>query len=195
MKLSIIIPVYNEENTIHELLIKVNQFNLIEKEVIVVDDSSTDTTVSILNTKSKNLYDKIIFLNENRGKGHACRIGLKEVSGDIILFQDADLEYDPNDYSKLIQPILEKKCFAVYGSRVLGIAKRRRPKNILIFFSYLANFFLTTLSNMLNKQKLTDAHTCYKVFLYEKIKDIILVEDGFNFCPEITAKISKKILK
>jgi len=195
MILSIIIPIYNEEKTIYEILCKINEISEIQKEIIVIDDGSSDNTKNILKTKCQNLYTKEIFLEKNYGKGYACRKGIAESTGDIILIQDADLEYNPKDYKKLIFPIMEKKCEVVYGSRVLPGAKRVRPKKFIIQLSKIANHFLTALSNFLNKQNLTDAHTCYKAFDKKILKKINLVENGFNFCPEITAKVSKLKIK
>ena len=195
MILSIIIPIYNEEKTIYEILCKINEISEIQKEIIVIDDGSSDNTKNILKTKCQNLYTKEIFLEKKYGKGYACRKGIAESTGDIILIQDADLEYNPKDYKKLIFPIMEKKCEVVYGSRVLPGAKRVRPKKFIIQLSKIANHFLTALSNFLNKQNLTDAHTCYKAFDKKILNKINLVENGFNFCPEITAKVSKLKIK
>ncbi len=191
MIISIVVPVYNESKTIFQILKKINKIKKIKKEVIVVNDGSNDNTVEIINTKCKNLFNKFISYKKNRGKGYACRIGLKKVTGDIVIIQDADLEYDPKDYQKLLTPIINRKTKIVYGSRVLGYRKRTRPKTIDVLIRVFANYFLTFLSNILNNHKLTDAHTCYKVFHSSLLKKIKLEEDGFNFCPEITAKFSK----
>lgn len=191
MIISIVIPVYNESKTIFQILKKINQIKKIKKEVIIVNDGSNDNTVEIINTKCKNLFNKFISYKKNRGKGYACRIGLKKVTGDIVIIQDADLEYDPKDYQKLLTPIINRKTKIVYGSRVLGAGKRTRPKTIDVLIRVFANYFLTFLSNIFNNHKLTDAHTCYKVFHSSLLKKIKLEEDGFNFCPEITAKFSK----
>jgi dolichol-phosphate mannosyltransferase len=189
--ISIVVPVYNESKTIFQILKKINKIKKIKKEVIIVNDGSNDNTVEIINTKCKNLFNKFISYKKNRGKGYACRIGLKKVTGDIVIIQDADLEYDPKDYQKLLTPIINRKTKIVYGSRVLGTGKRTRPKTIDVLIRVFANYFLTFLSNILNNHKLTDAHTCYKVFHSSLLKKIKLEEDGFNFCPEITAKFSK----
>jgi len=189
--ISIVIPVYNESKTIFQILKKINKIKKIKKEVIIVNDGSNDNTVEIINTKCKNLFNKFISYKKNRGKGYACRIGLKKVTGDIVIIQDADLEYDPKDYQKLLTPIINRKTKIVYGSRVLGAGKRTRPKTIDVLIRVFANYFLTFLSNIFNNHKLTDAHTCYKVFHSSLLKKIKLEEDGFNFCPEITAKFSK----
>ena len=191
MIISIVVPVYNESKTIFQILKKINKIKKIKKEVIIVNDGSNDNTVEIINTKCKNLFNKFISYKKNRGKGYACRIGLKKVTGDIVIIQDADLEYDPKDYQKLLTPIINGKTKIVYGSRVFGAGKRTRPKTIDVLIRVFANYFLTFLSNILNNHKLTDAHTCYKVFHSSLLKKIKLEEDGFNFCPEITAKFSK----
>tara|TARA_Y100001935_G_C17276914_1_gene495177 strand:- start:420 stop:1121 length:702 start_codon:yes stop_codon:yes gene_type:complete len=191
MKVSIVIPVYNESQTIFKILKKINKIKKIKKEIIIINDGSTDNTKKIINEKCRGLFNKLISYKKNRGKGFACRKGLKHVTGKIVIIQDADLEYDPNDYKKLIRPILKNSSNIVYGSRVLKGGKRIRPKSVDVVIRLAANHFLTFLSNLLNKQNLTDAHTCYKVFNSDLIKKIKLKEDGFNFCPEITAQFSK----
>jgi len=191
---SIIIPVYNEKISIKKILLRINSNKKINKEIIIVDDYSTDGTRNILK-KNEQLYSKIIFLNKNYGKGYALRKGFAIAKGDIILIQDADLEYHPKDYNKLISPIIYSNKKVVYGSRVLPGGLRVRPKTIDTFIRMMANYFLTFLSNLLNKQKLTDAHTCYKVFKSDLLKKIKLEENGFNFCPEFTAKISQLGIK
>jgi dolichol-phosphate mannosyltransferase len=191
---SIIIPVYNEKISIKKILLKINNNKKINKEIIIVDDYSTDGTIDILK-KNKKLYSKIIFLNKNYGKGYALRKGFAIAKGDIILIQDADLEYDPKDYNKLISPIISLNKKVVYGSRVLPGGSRKRPRKIDTIIRMIANYFLTFLSNLLNNQKLTDAHTCYKVFKSDLLKKIKLEENGFNFCPEFTAKISRLGIK
>jgi len=191
MLLSIIIPVYNEQNTIKVILKKIEKINFIKKEIIIINDGSNDNTYQTIKEECSNLYNECINLDRNYGKGYACRLGLKKANGDIILIQDADLEYDPNDYKKLIEPILRGLSKVVYGSRVLHGATRKRPFSFDVIIRMFANYFLTYLSNLLNKQKLTDAHTCYKVFSSSVIKKIHLEQNGFAFCPEVTAKISK----
>jgi glycosyltransferase involved in cell wall biosynthesis len=195
MLISIVIPIYNEEKTIKSILLKINKIKNFKKEIILVDDGSNDKTKNIIENNCKGLYQKKIFLKKNFGKGYALRQGFKKVSGCIVIVQDADLEYNPNDYSKLIFPIINSKSDVVYGSRVLPGAKRSRPKSIDTIVRILANYFLTFLSNVLNKQSLTDAHTCYKVFKSSILKKIKLKENGFNFCPEFTAKISSLGIK
>tara|TARA_B100001964_G_C14102895_1_gene540186 strand:+ start:338 stop:1048 length:711 start_codon:yes stop_codon:yes gene_type:complete len=191
MLISIIVPVYNEENLIKKLLIKVNSVKNIKKEIIIVNDGSSDNTLKIIKRECKKLYSKLISYKRNRGKGYACRKGIKAAKGRILIIQDSDLEYDPKNYHRLLKPIFLKKTNVVYGSRVLRGGKRTRPKTISFKIRTFANIFLTFLSNILNNQELTDAHTCYKVFSNSLIKKIKLKEDGFNFCPEITTKISK----
>lgn len=190
MLISIVIPVYNEEDSIKKILLKIKNIKNINKEIILIDDGSFDKTKSIIKNQCKGLYDKVIFLKKNFGKGYALRKGFEIVNGEIIIIQDADLEYDPKDYLKLIKPIISSKAEVVYGSRVLKGAKRTRPYSIDTLIRILANYFLTFLSNILNNQKLTDAHTCYKVFTKKLLRKIKMKENGFNFCPEFTAKVS-----
>ena len=191
MKLSVIVPCYNEENTIATILDEIKKQDFIEKEIIVVDDFSTDNSNRILeNYKKKN--DFILLSNEkNRGKGYSIKKGIKEANGDIILIQDADLEYSPSDYKKLIDPILNGSADVVYGSRFVGAQETR----VLYFWHTIGNKFLTLLSNMFTNLNLTDMECCYKVFKKNVIKNIDLKENRFGFEPEITAKISKKNLK
>ena len=195
MLISIIIPVYNEEKYIFELLKRVNSVKNIDKEIIVINDFSSDNTLSILNTDCKSLYTKLLTNKKNMGKGFSCREGIKQATGDIVIIQDADLEYNPENYINLIEPIKNSKAKVVYGSRVMPGGSRTRPKTIDFKIRYLANLFLTFLSNILNRQKLTDCHTCYKVFKSEVIKKVTLHENGFCFCPEVTAKISRHGIK
>jgi glycosyltransferase involved in cell wall biosynthesis len=195
MLISIVIPIYNEEKTIKKILLKINNIKNIKKEIILIDDGSGDRTKYIIKNHCKGLYQKKIFLRKNFGKGYALRQGFKLVSGDIVIVQDADLEYNPKDYYKLIYPIINCGAKVVYGSRVLSGAKRSRPKSLDTLARLLANHFLTFLSNVFNNQNLTDAHTCYKVFYKKILSEFNLKEDGFNFCPEITAKISKLGIK
>jgi glycosyltransferase involved in cell wall biosynthesis len=190
MKISVIIPVYNEARTIIEILKKVNiQKKYFDIEIIISEDCSTDLTVSLLKNHSQ-MYDKIFFSKKNNGKGAAINSVFELISGDVVIIQDADLEYDPNDYKDLIDPIINNKSNVVYGSRVLG-KKRYEIKNFLSFWRIFFNHALTTISNLLNNQKLTDAHTCYKVFKFEVYKQLKLKEKGFGFCPEVNCQISK----
>ena len=191
MKISIVIPVFNESNTIYKILKKISEVKKIKKEVIIINDGSTDNTRKIIEKECSGLFNKLISYKNNKGKGYACRKGLKYVTGKIVIIQDADLEYDPTDYKKLINPIIKKKTKIVYGSRVLKGGVRTRPKSLDVVVRLAANYFLTFLSNLLNRHKLTDAHTCYKVFDSSLIRKIKLQENGFNFCPEITAQFSK----
>lgn len=196
MLISIIIPVYNEEIYIKKILYKINLIKNLKKEIIIVNDGSNDETLKILKDNDCNkLYDKLISYDKNMGKGYAVRQGINQSSGDIVIIQDADLEYNPNNYEILIEPILKNKAKVVYGSRVLPGGNRQRPKTIDTKIRIFANGFLTLLSNFLNGQKLTDCHTCYKVFKSDVIKKINLKDNGFSFCPEVTAKISKLGIK
>ena len=185
MKLSVVIPVYNEKTTIMEVLERVRRADL-PKEIIVVDDCSTDGTREILQAIPPSADLKIILLARNSGKGAALRSGFAAVSGDIVVIQDADLEYDPAEYGNLIQPILANKADVVFGSRFLG-----GPHRVLLFWHSVGNWILTTLSNMLTDLNLTDMETCYKVFRAEILKKITLRENRFGFEPEFTAKVSK----
>ena len=188
MKLSIIIPVFNEKQTILEILNKIELVDLsvfpCDKEIIIVDDFSTDGTRDILKPL-ENKY-KIIYHEKNMGKGSAIRTGLKEVTGGIVIIQDADMEYDPNDYAKLIKPIIEGTAKVVYGSRYLVSNKM----SSLSF--YLGGRYLSILTNLLYGTNITDEPTCYKVFRTDVIKNIPLVCTRFEFCPEVTAKVAKQ---
>jgi glycosyltransferase involved in cell wall biosynthesis len=185
MKLSVVIPVYNEKDTILEVLERVRNVE-VTKEIIVVDDYSTDGTREILQRIPASDDLKIIFQPGNKGKGAALRAGFAAVSGDIVVIQDADLEYDPAEYPNLIQPILANKADVVFGSRFLG-----GPHRVLFFWHSVGNRILTTLSNMLTDLNLTDMETCYKVFRAEILKQITLCENRFGFEPEFTAKVGK----
>jgi glycosyltransferase involved in cell wall biosynthesis len=186
MKLSVIVPVYNERKTIEEIVRRVRAVELdLEKEIIVVDDGSTDGTREVL--QSLDLPGvKVIFHEKNRGKGAALRTGFAEAGGDVILVQDADLEYDPREYPRLLEPILDGRADAVYGSRFLG-----GPHRVLYFWHYVGNRFLTTFSNMLSNLNLTDMETCYKVFRSDVLRKIRLKSPRFGFEPEITVKLAK----
>ena len=190
MKLSIIIPVYNEIKTIKKLIFKVVNQQIKDIQIIVVDDFSTDGTREVIKNDLSQFINKIIYHEKNMGKGAAIRSAQKFVSGDIVIIQDADLEYDPEDYKKLIDPIINKRTSIVYGSRVLN-TKRYNSKNFISLHRIFFNHILTIFSNFVNRQNLTDAHTCYKVFDSKIFKNIKLSENDFAFCPEITSKISK----
>lgn len=185
MKLSVVIPVYNEINSIRLLVESVNAVD-IHKEVILVDDFSSDGTREIL-AELADETTKIFFHERNLGKGAALRTGFSKATGDIVIIQDADMEYDPQQYLKLIRPILDGKADVVYGSRFVTGDYRR----VLYFWHMVGNTFLTLLSNMLSNLNLTDMETCYKVFRKDVLERITIEENRFGFEPEITAKISK----
>ena len=187
MVLSVIIPVFNEATTIEEILKRVAAIS-IAKEMIVVDDFSTDGTRERLAGLRGNYQNlKVVYHEKNCGKGFAIRTGLQQVSGDMVIIQDADLEYDPAEYPKLVKPIVEGRADVVFGSRFAGGEEHR----VLYFWHYLGNRFLTLLSNMLTNLNLTDMETCYKVFRTTVIKGIKLEQDRFGFEPEITAKVAR----
>jgi len=185
MKLSVIIPAFNESHTILEVIKRVQDVPL-EKEIIIIDDGSTDGTKEILKEIQETQDLKIIFKDKNEGKGAAIREGLRYVSGDVVVIQDADLEYDPMDWLKMLNIIQGEKADVVYGSRVLG----RGEKSSLAF--YLGGRFLSFLASILYRIKITDEPTCYKMFKVDVIRSIKLNCKGFEFCPEITAKVAKK---
>lgn len=186
MRLSIVIPVFNEKNTLEEILRRVQEVDLgLEKEIIVVDDGSDDGTRQILNGL-RDAQIKIFYHDKNQGKGAALQTGFSKASGDIVLVQDSDLEYDPKDYKKLLEPILDGRADVVYGSRFLG-----GPHRVLFFWHYVGNKMLTTLSNMLSNLNLSDMETCYKVFRKSILDKITLKSKRFGFEPEITIKLSK----
>ena len=188
-KLTIIIPAYNEINTIQHLIDKVSNLK-IDKQIILIDDKSEDGTSEIIK-KNSNKLDKIIIHDKNMGKGAAIKSAQKFIKGKFVVIQDADLEYDPNDLYSLLDEIEKNKYKVVYGSRVLNNLKNKKSQNFSHSLRIAGNIFLTKLSNLLNRQKLTDAHTCYKIFDSELFKSIDLKEKGFSFCPEITTKISR----
>jgi len=186
LKLSVLIPILNEEATLVELVERV-QAAPHEKEIIVIDDGSTDRTPAILRELSER-FDNLLLLrhDENRGKGAALATGLGAFSGDVVLIQDADLEYDPGDYPTLLRPIVEGKADVVFGSRFLGGSYGRAH----LYYHYLANRFLTTLSNLVTNLNLTDMETCYKVFTADVARRLDLRSRGFAVEPEITAKVA-----
>ena len=184
-KLSIVIPAYNEKDTIDEIVKRVQNVEY-EKEIIIIDDCSNDGTRDKIDKISGDNIKKL-YHEKNRGKGAALRTGFQHATGDIVIIQDADLEYNPNEYSNLIEPIVEGKADAVYGSRFLG-----GPHRVSFFWHYVGNKILTTLSNIMTNLILTDMETCYKVFKTEIIKDINIRSNHFGFEPEITAKLAKR---
>ena len=190
-KLSIVIPCYNEENHITALVEKVLQSPIKDKEIIVVDDCSTDNTRTVLEDKIKPLVSKIIYHEKNGGKGAALRTGFKAATGDVVIIQDADLEYDPMEYPKVVQPIFDGDADVVYGSR---FARGSHYENAY-WQNILANKGLTFLSNCFTGLHITDMETCYKAFRRDIIQSIDIHENRFGFEPEITAKISKKRIR
>jgi len=187
MQISVVIPVYNEVSTIREIVVRVQAVDL-DKEIIIVDDGSTDGTREQLQKIALSQENiKVFYHDRNQGKGAALRTGFEGATGDIVIIQDADLEYDPREYPVLLEPILDGRADIVYGSRFLG-----GPHRVLFFWHYLGNKFLTLLSNALTNLNLTDMETCYKVFRREVLNDIQLKSNRFGFEPEFTAKIAKK---
>ncbi len=202
MKVSILVPVYNEQTTLREILHRVRSVNLVvdeahstyleapiilEREIVIVDDGSTDGSERILREEAAKGDIKVVFHGHNRGKGAAVRTGIRAATGDILLIQDADLEYDPRDYLSLLLPILEKRAEVVYGSRFLG-----GPRTAMLFWHMLANKLITLLTNVLYNAILSDVETCYKVFRADLIKAIPLRSNRFEIEPEITAKVLKR---
>jgi glycosyltransferase involved in cell wall biosynthesis len=184
MKLSVVIPVYNEIRTIKEIVNRVQSVPQ-DKEIVIVDDRSTDGTTEWLSQISDDNIT-VLFHPVNRGKGAALRTGFKRVTGDIVIIQDADLEYDPAEYGRLIEPILDGRADVVYGSRFIG-----GPQRVLFFWHYVGNKFLTLLSNMLTNLNLSDMETCYKVFRAHLLEKITIKSNRFGLEPEITAKFAK----
>lgn len=189
MRLSVIIPCYNEVNTIDAIIDAVNASPYPDKEIIIVDDCSRDGTREKLKSEIEpsSRVAKVLYHTVNQGKGAALRTGIQGATGDLVIIQDADLEYDPNEYHKLVEPILQNKADVVFGSRFSGGEAHR----VLYYWHSLGNAFLTTLSNMFTNLGLTDMETCYKMFRREIIQGIAIEENRFGFEPEITAKVAK----
>lgn len=191
MLLSIIIPVYNESQTLEGLVEKVTSVDLshlsLEKEIIVIDDCSRDGTLKVAQRLAEKGIIRLFRHEKNQGKGAALQTGFRGAQGDILLIQDADMEYDPEEYPRLLKPILDGKADVVFGSRFMG----GEPHRVLYFWHYVGNRFLTLLSNMMTNLNLTDMETCYKVFRSEVIKSIRLEEKRFGFEPEVTARIAR----
>jgi glycosyltransferase involved in cell wall biosynthesis len=187
MKLSIVIPCYNEAKTIRSLVERVRASPYPDKEIIIVDDCSRDGTRDVLRTQIEPMVDRIIYHESNQGKGAALRTGFAAATGEAVIVQDADLEYDPNEYPKLMKPILDGKADVVFGSRFMGGEAHR----VHYFWHMVGNKFLTLLSNMFTNLNLTDMETCYKVFRRDVLLRIRIEENRFGFEPEITAKVAK----
>jgi glycosyltransferase involved in cell wall biosynthesis len=188
LKLSVVIPCYNEVRTIRTLVERVRAAPVEPKEIIIVDDGSTDGTTRVLREEIAPMADQVLYHPVNRGKGAALRTGFARATGDIVLVQDADLEYDPRDYPQLIEPILTHQADVVYGSRFVS----GRAHRVLYFWHMVGNRCVTLLSNMLTNLNLTDIETCYKAFRRDVIQSIRIEEDRFGFEPEITAKLARK---
>jgi len=188
MKLSIIMPCYDEINTIETIVESVKGIPYQSKEIIIVDDCSTDGTREKLKDKIESLVEKVIYHDLNQGKGAALRSGIKAATGDIIIVQDTDLEYDPNEIPMVIQPILDGKADVVFGSRFMG----GRPHRVVYFWHMVGNKILTTISNMFTNINLTDMEACYKAFKRDILQSIEIEENRFGFEPEIIVKVAKK---
>jgi len=187
MKLSVIIPCYNEARTIRPIVDRVIDAPVEEIEIIIIDDGSTDGTREVLKKEIEPLVDKVLYHEMNMGKGSALRAGFREATGDVVIVQDADLEYDPQELPLLMGPIREGKADVVFGSRFMGGG----PHRVVYFWHMVGNRFLTLLSNMLTNINLTDIETCYKMFRREVIQSIKIQENRFGFEPEITAKVAR----
>lgn len=191
MKVSIIVPCYNELNTIEEIVLRILKYVKYDKEIIIVDDGSSDGTEDIIRNKLSSQVSKLIQNDKNYGKGYSVRKGIQAATGDIIVIQDADLEYHPSDLNKLIDPIKNGFADVVYGSRFISTEERR----VLNYWHSIGNYFLTFLSNVFTNINLTDMEVGYKVFKSEILKNIDLKENRFGFEPEVTAKISNKNIR
>lgn len=190
MRISVIIPAYNEVGTVEEIVSRVQAVD-IEKEIVIVDDASTDgTREKLIGLEASQDNLRLIRHDYNRGKGAALRTGFQHATGDIIIIQDADLEYDPREYSRLLEPILDGRADVVYGSRFLG-----GPHRVLFFWHYVGNRLLTLFSNALNNLNLSDMETCFKVFRAGVLDQITLKSDRFGFEPEFTAKVARKTFR
>jgi glycosyltransferase involved in cell wall biosynthesis len=187
MKLSVVVPCYNELGTIGQVVEAVRRSPVPDLELIIVDDCSTDGTREVLQSQIEPLVDQVLYHPKNRGKGAALRTGFAAATGDIVVVQDADLEYDPQEFPLLIEPILNGKADVVFGSRFMG----GRPHRVVYFWHMVGNKFLTLLSNMMTNINLSDMETCYKAFRREVIQSIRIQENRFGFEPEITAKVAK----
>lgn len=187
MKLTVVIPCFNELGSIEQIVKAVKASPIKDLEIIVVDDYSTDGTRNLLASSIESQVDQVLYHKKNCGKGAALRSGFQAATGDIVIVQDADLEYDPQEYSLMIQPIVDGKADVVFGSRFMG----GRPHRVVYYWHMLGNRFLTTLSNMLTNINLTDMETCYKAFKREVIQSVKIEENRFGFEPEVTAKVAK----
>jgi glycosyltransferase involved in cell wall biosynthesis len=187
MKLSIVIPCYNEVETIAEIVRKVKAAPVKSKEIVIVDDCSTDGTRELIRNEIEPNVDKVIYHDHNQGKGAALRSGFQATTGDIVVVQDADLEYNPKEYPELMKPIVEGNADVVFGSRFMG----GNPHRVVYYWHMVGNRFLTMISNMLTNINLTDMETCYKMFKREVIQSIKIEENRFGFEPEITAKVAR----
>ena len=187
MKLSIIIPVYNEKNTLPAVIDLVKKCNVPHKEIIIIDDGSTDGTTELLKNGLQKEVEKVIYQGKNQGKGAALRSGFSAATGDVIIIQDADLEYSPTDYGRILDPIFRGEADVVYGSRFISGETRR----VLYYWHYLGNRLITTLSNMFTNLNLSDIETCYKAFRSDLIQQITIEENRFGVEPEITAKLAR----